>query len=374
MVAKTYTRALGEQLTFEQIRTLTFLLFFLSGASALSYEVTWVRELSLAFGVSVYAVTAVLTAFMGGLALGSWLFGRLAARVAAPLKLYAVLQLGIALCALASPLVFAGLAQLYVVLYNSLNPGFFAFNLLRFALATLVLIIPATLMGGSFPVISQFLARQGSRHGSDLGLLYGANTFGGVIGAFATGLLLIRFLGAHGTIYVAAVLDLLVAASAALISKYGINVDQGEDTAVIEQRPQRSGSARSRRAQRYAESRARATAAAEPVQEQMEAQQRDAQVVWWAFAISGFVALGYEVAWTRLLSIFIMNTVYSFTIMLTTFLVGLAIGSLIMARRADRIAQPLKVFGYLQMLIGLSAIESPVFMMKIDSSRVQATS
>src|SRR4028118_1996869 len=99
--------------TSRQTRGLTFSLFFLSGASALAYEITWVRELSLAFGVSVYAVTAVLTAFMGGRRLGSWLFGRIAERCA-PLRLYAALQLGVGLAAILSPLVFDWLASLYV--------------------------------------------------------------------------------------------------------------------------------------------------------------------------------------------------------------------------------------------------------------------
>ena len=102
MVAKANQVVLAGHLAFAQLRRLTFLLFFLSGASALTYEVTWVRELSLAFGVSVYAVTAVLTAFMGGLALGSWLWGRAVVR-RAPLRLYAALQLGVGLSALVTP-------------------------------------------------------------------------------------------------------------------------------------------------------------------------------------------------------------------------------------------------------------------------------
>src|SRR3954453_2447975 len=208
---------MSERLTTSQIRKLTFLLFFFSGISALTYEVTWVRELSLAFGVSVYAVTAVLTAFMGGLALGSWLWGRLAPRTA-PLRLYAILQLCVGIAAAFTPLIFTWTTHLYVWTYNTFTPSFYLFNLIRFGLALLVLLIPATLMGGSFPVISQFLAQRDTKRGSDLGFLYAANTLGGVTGTVVTGLFLIRFLGAHTTIYLAAGIDVAVALVAFLMS------------------------------------------------------------------------------------------------------------------------------------------------------------
>jgi spermidine synthase len=194
-------------------------LLFFGGASALIYEVTWVRLLSLGFGVSVYAVSAVLTAFMGGLALGSWMFGRAAARAAAAkpgalLRLYALLQLGAGLCALLAPLMFGWLTALYVWVYREFAPDFYLFNLLRFGLAALVLLLPTTLMGGTLPVMSQLLARHEQHRGADVGGLYAANTFGGVVGACASGLLLIRWLGVQQTIYLAAAIDLICACAA----------------------------------------------------------------------------------------------------------------------------------------------------------------
>src|SRR5919202_620322 len=117
-----------------RVRTLSLFLFFLSGASALAYEVTWVRILGLAFGVSV---------FMGGLALGSFLLGRLATRTAttrpqAALRLYAALQADVAICAHLSPVVFLWLPGFYVWLYNQVAPGFYVFKLIRFGLAGLL--------------------------------------------------------------------------------------------------------------------------------------------------------------------------------------------------------------------------------------------
>jgi spermidine synthase len=348
-------------MTTRSIRLPVLVLFFFSGASALAYEVIWVRELSLAFGVSVYAITAVLSAFMGGLALGSWLFGRLATRYPTPLRLYALLQLGIAICAVLSPVLIQALTSLYIWVYNTFNPAFYLFNLIRFGLAGLVLVVPATLMGGSFPVIGQFLARRETTHGRDLGLLYAANTIGGVVGALAAGLLLIRFLGASNTLFLAAGIDAVVALLAAFLS-YQLGETRPADqaraqasvaTTNLEQEVTRR---RSRRAQRQIDARARAVAATRPTEAEQRMWSWQRTFIWPAFAASGFIALGYEVVWTRMLSIFILNTVYSFTIMLTTFLIGLALGSLIMARRADRVAQPLVWFGYLQLGIGLAAI------------------
>src|SRR5262245_56564501 len=202
-----------------RLHRLAMALLFFSGASALIYEVTWVRLLSLGFGVSVYAVSAVLTAFMGGLALGSWLFGRVSARVAATkpgalLRLYALLLLGAGLCALLAPLMFSWLTALYVWVYREFTPDFYVFNLLRFGLAALVLLLPTTLMGGTLPVMSQLVARHEQHRGADLGALYAANTFGGVVGAVASGLLLIRWLGVQQTIYLAAAIDLICAGAA----------------------------------------------------------------------------------------------------------------------------------------------------------------
>src|SRR5689334_20568418 len=197
-----------------RLHTIVLLLFFLGGLSALVYEVTWVRLLSLSFGVSVYAVSAVLTAFMGGLALGSWLFGRLAARIdagngdpGALLRLYALIQVGVGVCALLAVPLFGLLSALYVWIYRQLAPDFYSFNLIRFGLAALILLVPTSLMGGTLPLMGQLLARQESSRGGALGGLYAASTFGGVVGAFASGLFLIRLFGVQNTIYLAAAID-----------------------------------------------------------------------------------------------------------------------------------------------------------------------
>lgn len=341
-------------LSYTRLRLVALALFVLAGISALIYEVTWVRLLSLDFGVSVYAVSAVLTAFMAGLALGSWLFGRLAARLAtrpargALLGLYALLLIGVGVCGLLAPLVFRQLAGLYIWVYQRFAPDFYTFNLLRFGLAALVLCVPTSLMGGTLPVISQLLMRSDSvrGHGGDLGALYAANTFGGVIGACASGLFLIRWLGVQGTIELAVAIDLLCAGVAFVLSRQMASRRAGEQASarVGEPSPRRRVAASPRRP------------AAPSLEHSIAISPAQSRLVLWVFALSGFAALGYEVIWTRLLSIFSLNAVFSFTIMLATFLVGLALGGALMARRVDRVARPLELFGSLQLAIGVCAI------------------
>jgi spermidine synthase len=344
-------------LNYSRLRIYALALFVLAGISALIYEVTWVRLLSLDFGVSVYAVSAVLTAFMAGLALGSWLFGRLAARAAAQpgsralLGLYALLLIGVGVCGLLAPFVFRQLATLYVWIYRQFAPDFYTFNLVRFGLAALALCLPTCLMGGTLPVMSQLLSRHDQHRGGDLGALYAANTFGGVLGACASGLFLIRWLGVQGTINLAVAIDLLCAGSAFVLSR---QLADDRRPATGDRRPatKRSRSSSLSKIQnRVPLGESKIESPRHPVTPSPAP-----RLVLWGFALSGFAALGYEVVWTRLLAIFSLNAVFSFTIMLTIFLVGLAIGGALMARRVDRVEQPLALFGLLELAIGVCAI------------------
>src|SRR5678816_2006609 len=126
--------------------------FILSGATGLIYEVLWARMLGLVFGATTLAVSTVLAAFMGGLALGSALAGKLAQRIRKPLSTYGVMEIGIAVYALLVPLLFRWIDHLYALIWQQLHPGYFAFSLWRFLLSGLVLLGPTTLMGATLPV------------------------------------------------------------------------------------------------------------------------------------------------------------------------------------------------------------------------------
>lgn len=167
-------------------------MFFLSGAAALIYQVVWVRSLTLIFGGSHLAVTAVLSIFMAGLAIGGYVIGKYVDTVKKPLRLYGMLELGIAL----SAILFIGLMNIYPSIYIPLaqgrdgSPLYLSF--IRMLFSIIALIIPTTLMGGTLPVLSRFLSHHAQSLRNHLSFLYGFNTLGAVLGATSAGFFLLR--------------------------------------------------------------------------------------------------------------------------------------------------------------------------------------
>ena len=168
-------------------------LFFLTGISGLIYQVAWVRQATLVFGVSVYAYSAVLAAFMGGLALGSYRLGRQADHTNVPLRLFALLQIGIALFGALSPFLLTGLMPLYASIARALPTGSPLIIAVRALFSILVLTPPTVLMGATLPVLARVAVTRGDRIGSDVGLLYAADTLGAALGCALTGLRTQRF-------------------------------------------------------------------------------------------------------------------------------------------------------------------------------------
>src|SRR5437763_700141 len=195
------------------------LCFFASGTSGLVYQVVWVRELVLVFGATTFAVSTVLTAFMGGLALGSFYFGRRSESIPRPLRLYGWLEIGIGVYGLAVPFIFAALPVIYHPIWRWLQLSFFTLSLVRFLFAALVLILPTALMGATLPVLASYYARDAHRIGLRVGSLYALNTFGAVIGAAVTGFVLIPLLGMHATTATAAAINITLGLVALRISR-----------------------------------------------------------------------------------------------------------------------------------------------------------
>jgi spermidine synthase len=274
-------------------------LFFLSGASSLIYELIWHRYLNLLFGVSTLAVSAVLAAFMGGLALGGALFGRRADRARHPLRLYALLEGGIAAGALLVPIAFAALAPVYTALYTVWQPPAWLGTWLRFAIAFSVLLGPTTLIGGTFPVMGRLATDAGARLGTRVSLLYGVNTLGAVLGAALTGFVFLHHLGMAKTLWLAAALNALVGGAAVLLSR---------------------GAAWPKKARRADLNPPRVL----PCRSAIIA------VLGCAF-LTGCTGLGLEVAWARILGIFTSNSAYAFALVLTVVLFGIGSGSVLQA-------------------------------------------
>ncbi len=283
---------------------LLYLMFFVSGAAGLVYEVAWVRSLGLVFGASHLAVTTVLAVYMGGLALGAALLGRRADTSKRPLRLYGYLELGIA----AFALVFIGLMEIYPSIYAPLvrlaGESRAYRTILRVAFAVIAMILPTTLMGGTLPVLARFVTARGGGLGRHLSFLYAFNTFGAVAGSLAAGFVLLRSLGVIGTLLAAMGVNLAIGLAAVLLPE---RIFGGEEVA-----PRRKAARHGPEAELEGLERLR------PV---------SGRLVLYGIGASGFCALGYEILWTRMLTLVVGTSVYSFTTMLVAFLAGIALGS-----------------------------------------------
>jgi spermidine synthase len=285
-------------------RTLRFVVvcFLFSGATGLIYEVLWARMLGLVFGVTTLAISAVLAAFMGGLALGSALAARVAPRIVRAVRLYALIEIAIGVYALAVPLLFRLLDKVYAGVWQSLQPGFYGSAATRFVLASIVLIIPTTLMGATLPVLAR--AATASRQRSiSVTSLYTVNLAGAIAGTIAAGFFLLPSLGVSVTIWIAALTNVAIGIVALLLDSRDKSVlEHGAVEEVVEQPPSDYGTTSS---------------------------------AFWFFCagISGFVTISMQVVWSRMLAMIIGSSTYAFSIVLALFLTGLSLGAYFVSRR-----------------------------------------
>jgi spermidine synthase len=321
-------------------RVCLLVFFFLSGLSALVYQIAWVRQASLTFGVSIYAYSAVVTAFMIGLALGSYSMGRWIDDRKRPLRIYAYVEIGVAALAALSPFVLTSLNGLYAAVSHTFQPSLGWLTLLRLVLSILVLTPATFLIGATLPLMSRIYATHVGRVGSDVGRLYLVNTAGGALGCLLAGIVLIRLLGLNETIFVGAGLNVLVALGALSLAWYDAAQARQQLAPILDQASaEATASERDRRA-------APAPTALSP---------GALRYVAIGYAFSGFAALGYEVVWARILYIHTLHAVYSFSLMLAVFLSGMAAGSAFGTRWLRRHRATLGQFGAIQLAIGVLA-------------------
>jgi spermidine synthase len=324
---------------FPTYRTVIILFFLFTGVSGLIYEILWTRMFSLVLGTTVYAVATVLGVYMGGLALGSWIFGRIVDRPKVNgFRLYALLEGAVGIYAFILPFLMDFSDTIYKAAWPLLSESFAGQTLLRIVLSILILIVPTTMMGGTLPVLSRYLVRRRNRSGVEIGTLYAVNTLGAVVGCFITGFFLIELLGVSLTLTIAAILNLAVAISAYYLSGRTHSKDLEVQLEESKQRKEKK------------------------VRPRTEYSRRQIQVVLWLFALSGFAALALEVLWTRSLMYFVNIDTWAFTAMLTAFLCGIGLGSLIMSRYVEKISKPIMVLAVIEILIGISAgLSIPLF-------------
>lgn len=310
--------------------------FFFSGIAGLIYEVVWTRMLTQIFGNTTYAIATVLSAFMAGLAIGSYLFGRIADRGKNDFLLYGMLEGGVGVYGFLVPQLFELGQKLYRPIFG-LNESYpFIFNLLLFFLSFTLLVIPTLLMGATLPVLSRFFVRRLGDLGRKVADLYAINTFGAVLGCAFAGYVFIPQMGMRRTVFLAAGTNLLIAAVIVVVDfirdKQTGALATAENTDVPSSAPS------------------------------SEAPSWLGWVILGSFCLSGFAALIYENAWTRALTLVIGSSIYSFTTMLVTFLVGLAFGGFLYARFLGEREVRLSTFGFIELWIGLAALATiPMF-------------
>ena len=321
-------------------QVILFAVLFFSGVSALIYQIVWIRKFGLIFGVDVFTMATVLSAFMGGLAIGSIIFGRLSDKVKNPLLLFMLLESGIGLFALFFPLTFKGLIGLYMPVIQKLGLSEYSAQLVKFLFSFIYLLIPTTLMGGTLPVIFKFFVKQLKNLGWHISNLFAINNLGAVAGCFLAGFILIRTFGINTSLYIAASLNLLNAMVVFLVYRINLAGDGAEKGEIIN-----------------ADIPAKTTRLSRPL----------ILLVLWVFAIEGFATLAFEVIWTRIFIGFSFDkTTYFYSVIVLGFITGLSLGSLIISRHVDKSQNLVTLLALLEILIGLISLALLILFSKIS--------
>ncbi len=302
---------------------LLLLCFVLSGFAGLIYQTAWTLQFALVFGSSELALATVLAAYMGGLAVGAAAAGRWLGRVRRPVLLYAVLELGIGLAALAVPLAIRVTGRLHVALLGGSelpDAASFASAVFYLASSFAIILVPTAMMGATLPLLARWAVHEEAEIGRRIGMLYTANTAGAAAGTLAAAFLLLPRLGLGRTVLAAAAVNVAVFGLAALLARGARGrplPDADAGAGVL-----KAGGRR------------------------------------WILPlilVSGAVSLTWEILWTRLLSQLVGSSVYAFATMLATFLVGIALGSAVAARLATTPERARSGFAWAQIAVaGLS--------------------
>ena len=281
-------------------------LFLISGAAGLIYEIAWQRLLEQHFGVTMTSVTLIVSAYMAGLGLGSLVGGRIAVNLKNTLLVYGTLEIGIALFGMVSPGVISWIGQSMAG-----SP-----YVLVFLMSFVVLLIPTFLMGMTLPLLTQSFVDRVETSGRVIGVLYGINTLGAATGSAMAGYILIGSFGLDGTIYIAVFLNAVVGLCALILSSWrgmqSIKSESGSPTST-------------------------------------QAIALGYRTILLSSFLVGFLGLGFEILWIRVLMIVNKNTAYNFPSILFIFLLGLALGGAVWGRRADTSANPALLFCKIEM-------------------------
>lgn len=290
-------------------------IYFASGTCSLIDETIWVRLLKLVLGNTVYASSIVVSVFLGGLAIGGFIMARFAGKITRPLRLYALLELAIAVSALAVPLLLMWADDVYRFLYRSGPKSGAIVVVFQVVTSSLILLVPTVLMGSTLPLLGEYVTARSGRLGSRVGRLYAFNTLGAAVGCFTAGFVLMRWVGPIGALILAGALNVCVAAAAWILSR----ASERERTPTVAE-PESIRHARSR--------------------------SRVLPVLVAAFFVSGFLSIAFEILWMRSIVFLLEGNTYLFAAVLTVYLLGTVIGAGVGSRLAARAACPARAFAY----------------------------
>ena len=318
---------------------LLYIVFILSGAAGLTYESIWTRYLGLFVGHSAYAQVIVLVIFLGGMSLGALLVGRRTERLTRPLFWYAIVELATGMIGLVFHDVFVATTNFaYASIFPAVGLGP-AQTIVKWSIAGLLILPQSILLGMTFPLMSAGVVRRvPQRVGDALATLYFANSFGAAAGVLLAGFWLVAAVGLPGTLLAAAMLNIAVAA----VVFVAVRTTSGRETeSAVEAAPEQNTSGLS-----------------------LPRLWRLLLAVSFGTALSSFI---YEIGWIRMLALVLGSATHSFELMLSAFILGLALGALWVRRRADRSGASLRFLGIVQVAMGTLAIATlPVYLLTFD--------
>jgi predicted membrane-bound spermidine synthase len=312
----------------------------LSGTSGLIYESIWSRYLGLFVGHSAYAQIIVLAIFLGGMSVGAMVVGQRSTRLKEPLLWYAGIELIVGVIGLVFHQIYLGVTQItYTTIFPALT-GTTALMIVKWIIASALILPQSVLLGATFPCMSAGVMRRTvGQPGRVLALLYFANSIGAAVGVLVAGFFLIAYVGLPGTILTAACLNIVVA----LVTYMMVRHIPAPAHAPLAGAPHDSSKG-------------------EPGQKPLPVTSlwRILLCVSFATAVASFI---YEISWIRMLSLVLGSATHAFELMLSAFILGLALGALWVHQRADRFRHPLHTLGIVQWVMGGAALATlPVYL------------
>ncbi|MYF69602.1 MAG: hypothetical protein F4181_06340 [Proteobacteria bacterium] len=342
--------ATSASLTSWQVFAGVIACFFLSGLAALLYQTAWLRQFSLVFGTSELAVATVLAAYMAGLAVGSAVAGRYAGRVTRPVLVYGLLEAGIALSALAVPLLLLAARALYASILGDQpappDAATIGQPLFYLLVAFVVLAIPTGFMGATLPLLTRYAVRTDREVGPRVALLYAINTAGAVVGTLVAAFVLLPALGLNGTVWVGVAVNVLVFVIAAGLARGRRDLTGSDEAAVVSTPPSFYSACIQPLFSGTATTRERLLTVFQQ------------QPAWMLplMLVSGATAFLYEVLWTRMLTHVMGGSIYAFATMLAAFLTGIALGGGLAGKVAEQRERAAVAFALTQVAVGVLSV------------------